>query len=170
MRTVSVWSAVAAALAFVVLSVPPARAEELTGTWQGTLTGDGQAIEFTVAFSEDGYARSANLREMSHLSPRTCQAGRCWDANRYREPLTDRPRRARRTGSRADICCSAATLWWQSRAAGGTAPSPPELAICGSPKTLPSAIHLAPLRRGFSFWNQSTRPELLCYGGTSRRH
>lgn len=27
-----------------------------TGTWQGTLTGDGQAIEFTVAFSEDGYA------------------------------------------------------------------------------------------------------------------
>jgi len=56
MRTVSVWSAVAAALAFVVLSVPPARAEELTGTWQGTLTGDGQATEFTVAFSEDGYA------------------------------------------------------------------------------------------------------------------
>jgi hypothetical protein len=48
--------ALAAALAFVVLSVPPAHAEELTGTWQGTLTGDGQAIEFTVAFSEDGYA------------------------------------------------------------------------------------------------------------------
>jgi hypothetical protein len=44
------------ALVFLVLSVPPARAEELTGTWQGTLTGDGQAIAFTVAFSEDGYA------------------------------------------------------------------------------------------------------------------
>jgi hypothetical protein len=56
MRTFSVWSAVAAALVFLVLSVPPARAEELTGTWQGTLTGDGQAIAFTVAFSEDGYA------------------------------------------------------------------------------------------------------------------
>ena len=56
MRTVPVRSALAAALAFVVLSVPPAHAEELTGTWQGTLTGDGQAIEFTVAFSEDGYA------------------------------------------------------------------------------------------------------------------
>jgi putative flavoprotein involved in K+ transport len=36
MRTVSGWSAAAAALAFVVLSVPPARAEELTETWQGT--------------------------------------------------------------------------------------------------------------------------------------
>ena len=56
MRTFSVRSALAAALAFVILSVAPARAEELTGTWQGTLTGDGQPIEFTVAFSEDGYA------------------------------------------------------------------------------------------------------------------
>jgi len=56
MRTGSGWSTVAAALAFVVLSVSSARAEELTGTWQGTLTGHGQPIEFAVTFSEDGYA------------------------------------------------------------------------------------------------------------------
>jgi hypothetical protein len=46
----------------------------------------------------------------------------------------------------------------------GNRPPPPELAICGSPKTLPSAIHLAPLRRGSSFWNDSSRPELSCCG------
>jgi hypothetical protein len=56
MRTVSAWSAAVAALALVVVSVASARAADLTGTWRGTLTGDGQPIEFTVAFSENGYA------------------------------------------------------------------------------------------------------------------
>ena len=72
MRTVPVRSALAAALAFVVLSVPPARAEELTGTWQGTLTGDGQAIEFTVAFSEDGYALYEYKNNKEWCKPSSC--------------------------------------------------------------------------------------------------
>jgi hypothetical protein len=72
MRTVSGWSAVAAAIAFVVLSVPPARAEELTGTWQGTLTGDGQAIEFRVAFSEGGYALYEYKNNKGWCRPSNC--------------------------------------------------------------------------------------------------
>ena len=32
-----------------------ARAEELTGTWRGTVTSDGQSAEFTATLSEEGY-------------------------------------------------------------------------------------------------------------------
>jgi hypothetical protein len=72
MRTFSVWSTVAAALVFLVLSVPPTQAEELTGTWQGTLTGDGQPIAFTVAFSEDGYALYEYKNNKGWCRPSSC--------------------------------------------------------------------------------------------------
>ena len=46
----------AVALASVLLlSARPARPEDLTGTWRGTVTVEGQAVEFTATFSENGY-------------------------------------------------------------------------------------------------------------------
>jgi hypothetical protein len=47
--------AAVAALALVSLVVSPANATDLTGTWQGTVSRDGQATRFRVAFSDDGY-------------------------------------------------------------------------------------------------------------------
>ncbi len=48
--------AVAAALALVVpVAAAPACAADLTGTWQGTIAADGQAVEFRQRFSENGY-------------------------------------------------------------------------------------------------------------------
>jgi hypothetical protein len=46
----------AAAVAGVaLLSVRPAAPADLTGTWRGTVTMDGQPAEFTATFSENGY-------------------------------------------------------------------------------------------------------------------
>ena len=71
MRAISAWSISApgetlkrlraggiavATLALAVLSAPPASATDLTGTWQGTVSMNGQASGFSVAFSDDGYA------------------------------------------------------------------------------------------------------------------
>ena len=71
MRAISAWSISApgetlkrlriggiavATLALVVLSAPPASATDLTGTWEGTVSMNGQASGFSVAFSDDGYA------------------------------------------------------------------------------------------------------------------
>jgi hypothetical protein len=39
----------------LLLSARPARPEDLTGTWRGTVTVEGQAVEFTATFSENGY-------------------------------------------------------------------------------------------------------------------
>ena len=39
----------------LLLSARFARSEDLTGTWRGTLTLEGQAVEFTATFSENGY-------------------------------------------------------------------------------------------------------------------
>jgi hypothetical protein len=48
--------AVAAALALAILVMDaPARAADLTGTWQGTIAADGQAVEFRQTFSDNGY-------------------------------------------------------------------------------------------------------------------
>ena len=45
-----------AALASVLLlSAQPAVPADLTGTWRGTVTVDGQKAEFTTTFSEGGY-------------------------------------------------------------------------------------------------------------------
>jgi hypothetical protein len=38
-----------------ILSVRPAVPADLTGTWRGTVTLDGQPAEFTATFSENGY-------------------------------------------------------------------------------------------------------------------
>lgn len=71
MRAISAWSMSApgktikksgvvgtavATLALVVLSASPMSATDLTGSWQGTVSMNGQPIAFRVAFSEDGYA------------------------------------------------------------------------------------------------------------------
>ena len=71
MRAISAWNmsapgktikrsgvvgAAVATLALVVLSAPPASATDLPGTWQGTVSMNGQASGFSVAFSDDGYA------------------------------------------------------------------------------------------------------------------
>ena len=71
MRAISAWSISAlgktikrfrvggtavATLALVVLLAPPASATDLTGTWEGTVSMNGQASGFRVAFSDDGYA------------------------------------------------------------------------------------------------------------------
>ena len=45
----------AALVSVVLLSARPARPEDLTGTWRGTVTMEGQAAEFTATFSENGY-------------------------------------------------------------------------------------------------------------------
>lgn len=45
----------AAAAALLLLAPHPARAHELTGTWRGTVTVDGQPTDFTATFSENGY-------------------------------------------------------------------------------------------------------------------
>jgi hypothetical protein len=45
----------AALVSVVLLSARPARPDELTGTWRGTVTMEGQAAEFTATFSENGY-------------------------------------------------------------------------------------------------------------------
>jgi hypothetical protein len=42
-------------LSVFVLSTAPARGDELTGAWRGTVTLDGQATELTATFSEQGY-------------------------------------------------------------------------------------------------------------------
>ena len=39
----------------LLLSARPARPEDLTGTWRGTITVEGQAAEFLATFSENGY-------------------------------------------------------------------------------------------------------------------
>jgi hypothetical protein len=41
--------------ALVVMLLVPAGAAELTGTWQGTVTSNGQTAEFAAAFSDEGY-------------------------------------------------------------------------------------------------------------------
>jgi hypothetical protein len=46
---------VAALVSGVLLSAPPARPADLTGTWRGPITVDGQTAEFTATFSENGY-------------------------------------------------------------------------------------------------------------------
>jgi hypothetical protein len=46
---------VVALASVLLLSARPARPEDLTGTWQGTVTVEGQAAEFTATFSENGY-------------------------------------------------------------------------------------------------------------------
>ena len=38
-----------------MLSARLARPEDLTGTWRGTIAVEGQAVEFTATFSENGY-------------------------------------------------------------------------------------------------------------------
>ena len=44
------------AIAFaIILAAAPACPGDLMGTWRGTLTMDGQAIEFTATFSENDY-------------------------------------------------------------------------------------------------------------------
>jgi hypothetical protein len=43
------------AATLLLLAPWPARAHELTGTWSGTVTVDGQPTDFTVTFSENGY-------------------------------------------------------------------------------------------------------------------
>ena len=42
-------------VSLLLLSARFARPEDLTGTWRGTLTVEGQAVEFTATFSENGY-------------------------------------------------------------------------------------------------------------------
>ena len=45
------------ALALVILLLAlPAHATDLTGTWQGTISADGQVEDFTASFSDEGYA------------------------------------------------------------------------------------------------------------------
>ena len=45
------------ALALVILLLAlPAHATDLTGTWRGTISADGQVEDFTASFSDDGYA------------------------------------------------------------------------------------------------------------------
>jgi hypothetical protein len=46
---------VAALASVVLLSALPARPADLTGTWRGPVTVDGQVAEFTATFSENGY-------------------------------------------------------------------------------------------------------------------
>ena len=46
---------VVALASVLLLSARPARPEDLTGTWRGTVTVEGQAVEFTATFSENGY-------------------------------------------------------------------------------------------------------------------
>jgi hypothetical protein len=46
---------VVALAAILLLPARPARPEDLTGTWRGTVTVEGQAVEFTATFSENGY-------------------------------------------------------------------------------------------------------------------
>ena len=46
---------VVALVSALLLSARPARPEDLTGTWRGAVTVEGQAVEFTATFSENGY-------------------------------------------------------------------------------------------------------------------
>ena len=55
-KSLRVGGTAVATLGLVVLLAPPASATDLTGTWQGTVSMNGQASGFRVAFSDDGYA------------------------------------------------------------------------------------------------------------------
>jgi len=46
---------VTALASVLLLSIQPARPADLTGTWRGPITVEGQAAEFTATFSENGY-------------------------------------------------------------------------------------------------------------------
>lgn len=39
----------------ILLPAPPARPAELTGTWRGTVTVDGEQVELTLDFSDNDY-------------------------------------------------------------------------------------------------------------------
>jgi hypothetical protein len=64
---------VAALVSVVLLSAQPARPSDLTGTWRGPVTVEGQVTEFTVTFSENDYflytyANSSGLVRTVELS------------------------------------------------------------------------------------------------------
>ena len=42
-------------MSVLLLSARPACPDDLTGTWRGTVTMEGQEAEFTATFSENGY-------------------------------------------------------------------------------------------------------------------
>jgi hypothetical protein len=44
-----------ALVSLVLLSARPAQPQDLTGTWRGAVTVEGQAADFTATFSENGY-------------------------------------------------------------------------------------------------------------------
>jgi hypothetical protein len=55
-KSFGVFGTTVTTLALIAISVLPATATDLTGTWQGTVSMNGRPIGFKVAFSEDGYA------------------------------------------------------------------------------------------------------------------